>query len=626
MIGRWFDFSHEHGSDKHNAPASLTPSIPRARVAIGRVGSVAPRSFRLRHLLLGAAATTTLFLPLGGRAWAQCAPDNPAPGQTVSCSGSDNDGLTITDTSADVLVQGGATVNGDGLRVLGNSNNTVTNGGTIQSNSGNAIEFSGVAGTIKILENSGTLNGDFRGTGDGRIVIRQNGNFNFGIDIDGNGDNSLFLFQGKGISGPVNIVGSSNFIDNYGTFNNGLSLTGTSRNFLVNRGGAQVSGPFSLTGDGQNSVVNEGTLNNGLTINSDGFSFVVNNVGANISGDIVSFGQSGDTVDNAGVINNGIDLRDGEDIVINRADGNGGTIQGTINLGAGEDFFLQAGGTINGQILLGADDDFGAVTGGTTTSVVQAQDGDDGFFWTGGTIGGLDVGTGTDYAVLTGLTTAQLRPGLRLDGGLGNDLLYWDTTKGDDVQRYVGWEDFVLANQSELTFANFAKLTLGDSGTGTGRLHIDATSRILAGNGTHTVAPTIAGQFVQVENAGLIDLTNAGTSTTDRFVVMGNYVGQNGRLALQTVLGDDNSPSDGLVINGAGALGFGATAIAVTNVNGPGAMTIADGIRVIDAASGALTTTDAFSLAGPVAAGMFEYLLFRGGVTPGTEQSWWACQ
>lgn len=409
MTSRWFDFSHEHGRDERHAPPFLSPSTPRASVAIGRAGSIAPRSFRLRHLLLGAAATTTLFFPFGGRAWAQCVPDNPAPGQIVTCSGSDNDGLTIIDTSANVEVQGGAFVTGDGLRILGNSNNRVINDGSVQGNSGNAIEFSGPAGTFKALENNGSLNGNFRGTGDGRIDIRQNGNFNFGIDIDGSGENNVYLFQGKGISGPVNIVGRINFIDNYGTFNNGMSLTGTSSNFVVNRAGAQVSGPFSLSGDGQNSVVNEGTLNNGLTISGDGSSFLVNKVGANISGDIVSFGQSGDTVDNAGVINNGIDLRDGDDIVINRADGNGGTIQGTISLGTGEDFFLQAGGTINGQILLGADNDFGAVTGGTTTSVVQAQEGDDGFFWTGGTIGGLDMGTGSDYAVLSGLTTAQLR-------------------------------------------------------------------------------------------------------------------------------------------------------------------------------------------------------------------------
>lgn len=153
---------------------------------------------------------------------------------------------------------------------------------------------------------------------------------------------------------------------------------------------------------------------------------------------------------------------------------------------------------------------------------------------------------------------------------------------------------------------------MGDSGTGTGSLSIDSSSTVFAGNGTHTVAPFASGQLVAVDNGGTIDLTNGGDSTSDRFVVQGNYVGSDGKLNLQTVLGDDNSPSDQLVISGAGARGSGSTAINVTNVNGPGDLTVNDGIRVVDARNGASTTGDAFTLNGPVGAGVFEYVLARG--------------
>ncbi|WP_395326970.1 autotransporter outer membrane beta-barrel domain-containing protein [Novosphingobium sp. BL-8H] len=57
----------------------------------------------------------------------------------------------------------------------------------------------------------------------------------------------------------------------------------------------------------------------------------------------------------------------------------------------------------------------------------------------------------------------------------------------------------------------------------------------------------------------------------DRFVVMGSYAGDGGRLAIQTVRGNDRSPSDQLVVNGGGASA--SAAILVNNVNGPGALT-----------------------------------------------------
>ncbi|MGB3388719.1 MAG: autotransporter outer membrane beta-barrel domain-containing protein, partial [Pseudaminobacter sp.] len=112
----------------------------------------------------------------------------------------------------------------------------------------------------------------------------------------------------------------------------------------------------------------------------------------------------------------------------------------------------------------------------------------------------------------------------------------------------------------------------------------------------------------------MIDLTNNNSNATDRFVVQGDYIGHDGDLNLQTVLDSDDSPSDRLVIDGGQAIG--STRLFVTNVGGLGALTLANGIRVINAINGATTTAGAFTLGGPVAAGPFEYLLFRGGMTP----------
>jgi len=64
------------------------------------------------------------------------------------------------------------------------------------------------------------------------------------------------------------------------------------------------------------------------------------------------------------------------------------------------------------------------------------------------------------------------------------------------------------------------------------------------------------------------------------------------------------------------------TSIAVTNFGGGGGLTVLDGIQVVQATNGATTQAGAFMLAGPVAAGPFEYLLFKGGVTPGSQHGW----
>ena len=99
-----------------------------------------------------------------------------------------------------------------------------------------------------------------------------------------------------------------------------------------------------------------------------------------------------------------------------------------------------------------------------------------------------------------------------------------------------------------------------------------------------------------------------------------NYVGRGGSVALNTYLGADGSPSDRLVIDGGSASG--RSGLRITNTTGPGELTTGDGIRVVQAINGGTTAPAAFGLSGPVAAGPYEYLLFRGGVTPGNDDDW----
>ncbi len=152
-------------------------------------------------------------------------------------------------------------------------------------------------------------------------------------------------------------------------------------------------------------------------------------------------------------------------------------------------------------------------------------------------------------------------------------------------------------------------------------LTIDSTSSLLGGQQQRSISPFTPGQLVTVINAGTIDLTNGGTSTSDILRVNGNYVGQNGRLLLQSVLGGNASPSDKLVVSGGQIAGN--TSIGITNVGGQGALTLGNGILVVQAVNGATTTTNAFTLAGHVAAGPYNYQLFRGGFTNGSGSNWY---
>ena len=90
-----------------------------------------------------------------------------------------------------------------------------------------------------------------------------------------------------------------------------------------------------------------------------------------------------------------------------------------------------------------------------------------------------------------------------------------------------------------------------------------------------------------VTNSGVIAPGSAAPglsgSPMGAFTINGNYTGVGGTMAINTVLGGDGSPSDKLVISGAGATATGTTTVHVTNVGGVGAETIGNGIQVVEA-------------------------------------------
>ncbi|AOS37398.1 autotransporter outer membrane beta-barrel domain-containing protein [Pseudomonas brassicacearum] len=298
-------------------------------------------------------------------------------------------------------------------------------------------------------------------------------------------------------------------------------------------------------------------------------------------------------------------------------DMSGGNIIGNLVTGFGQDTIILSAGRIGGNVSVSGGNDSITVSGGEILGEVRASAGDDQFQWSGGLIhSAVLMGDGSDTALLSNLDESLLATTPSVDGGLGQDALTFSGSTSSTGARYLNWETVNLTQGSRLDLDD--TLTLGDSATATGTLNIDSGSTLTSTQGV--IAPFTAGQLTTLNNAGVVDLAQGNTRTNDTLTVQGNYVGNNGQLHLQTVLGADNSPSDKLVVNG-GTL-TGSTAITVTNQGGTGAQTAQDGIEVVQAQGGAVSDSGAFSLAQSVSAGAFDYRLFKGGVT-GNENNWY---
>ncbi|RVA86405.1 autotransporter outer membrane beta-barrel domain-containing protein, partial [Mesorhizobium sp. M7A.F.Ca.CA.004.02.1.1] len=299
----------------------------------------------------------------------------------------------------------------------------------------------------------------------------------------------------------------------------------------------------------------------------------------------------------------------------------GGTIDRNLVTGFDKDTIILSGGTIGGNISVSGGNDSVTITGGTVGGDILMSFGADDFVWNGGGIiyGAVDLGGDNDTARLSNLTNANLGATDAISGGLGTDALTLDNVKLDGVSRLQNWESIDATNDTELTMDS--NLVLGDSGTGTGSLSVDAASTLYGGGFNTAIQAFTAGQLAQVTNAGRIDLTNGSTGATDSLTISGNYVGLGGLLLIQTELGDDSSASDKLVLSSGTASG--STGISVVNLGGAGAATTQDGIMVVQAINGATSGATTFALDAPVAAGAFEYYLFKGGVSAGSEENWY---
>ncbi|AZF52706.1 Outer membrane autotransporter barrel domain protein [Pseudomonas sp. R4-34-07] len=424
--------------------------------------------------------------------------------------------------------------------------------------------------------------------------------------------------------------GDDTYVCDSGTSTAGLTdLQGNNRLSLPAGGTGTVNGPVTFGAGEDRILIDDGSILGAVQQGPGIDDFVMN------GGRIPSLAQ-GDGLDTF-LITGGVIEREFVDGDVARQTGGtigrvdmklddnvyemtGGEILGNLVTGFGKDRIDISGtGSVGGNISTSGGDDIIRVSGGVIKGEIRASFGNDTFTWrNGGEIqSSVLMGDGDDTALLSGLTESRLAATPSIDGGLGNDQLTLDNTTSGNAARYVGWETVNLNNASRFDLAG--DFFLGDSTSNTGTFNIDGSSTLAVTQGA--IRPYTTGQLATLNNAGTIDMTTGSASAADALTVHGNYVGNNGQLWLQTVLGDDSSATDKLVVSN-GTLS-GHTQLAVTNLGGAGGFTQNSGIEVVQAVNGAVSSTDAFALKGSVSAGAYEYRLFKGGVTAGTENNWY---
>lgn len=423
-------------------------------------------------------------------------------------------------------------------------------------------------------------------------------------------------------------AGDDNYVCDSGSQPSLSDLLGNNSLALPSGGTGTVTGPVTFGPGADRVLVQSGTIAGALSQGSGIDDFIMNggqlqslaqgdglDTFTMTGGTIVGAFEDGDIAHMSGGTIGRVDMK----LDNNLFDMSGGRINGNLVAGFGRDTVLISNGSIGGNISISGGNDIVRVTGGDVGGQILMSFGDDSFTWSGGGLihGAVQLADGNDTAVLSALDQTLLETTPLLNGGPGTDTLTFDATTATGGARYSNWEVVNVSNASTLDLPD--TLTLGDSVSGTGSLNIDASGTLGASQGT--LAPFTSGQNVTLTNAGLIDLTRSGDVTSDRLYLVGNYLGNNGRLAVQSELAGDDAPSDRLVVS-QGSLS-GGTSLLVNNVGGQGGLTSVNGIQVVEANQGATSSNDAFTLGNNLSVGAYQYYLFKGGVTAGSEDSWY---
>ncbi|WP_143730491.1 autotransporter outer membrane beta-barrel domain-containing protein [Microbulbifer sp. GL-2] len=330
-------------------------------------------------------------------------------------------------------------------------------------------------------------------------------------------------------------------------------------------------------------------------------------------------------------ITNMVDGGDGDDtIILNERSSDVGDYigGGGIHGGAGNDniqildglSFHVWGGEGNDQITL---------DGGFIFNYLDAGEGDDFIHWDEGISNEIRGGSGSDTLIIDSYSfdgEAILDGGDDLSAEDGEiDTLIFKLDYRLDGNQLSNWERVVVWGSSKMIFSGSLNVGGGQDNEGNplglhvkwgGQAFFDTDEYVITGN---------------VANDGTIDLVNQKFNTVtikkDSDGNYGKYIGGNGRLWMDAILDDDNDASDHLRIEGDTS---GTTAITVFNLNGQGARTQGNGIKLISVEG--VSANDAFVLSGDFVTkddqqatigGAYAYTLHHNGVSENYDGDWY---
>ena len=555
---------------------------------------------------------------------------------SIIVSGAEADGIRLVTggTNAENLVVNAGSITtaaddvaGIRLRALRSSTDRIENSGSITS-SGAAAMGIAVTNSDNRATNAVTVNqsGTISALGDGGMGINVTGAADvsqlsggaidadrYGIRIDDGGTGRASVVSNQGtirISGTsatgsnrgagIFVIGDGHRLSNLTTgsitttesFNDGMAVQGK-RSVLTNAGTITTAGPTAygistLEGSSDNTVFNSGTVRT-TGSRARGVSVFGSDTEVINTGLLETQGRSstavylqGDRlrVDNSGTIRATGGALSGappsEGIFVNSV---ARSFTTTIINRPGAAIISEQGPairTLNGTVNI---DNAGLIRGGN------------GFALQGG----------------TGDINLTLRTGSRIvgtaDGGGGsNQTTLLGTGRIDN--RFTRFQTLTM-NGSDWTWAGVGDFRNSALNSGVFRLQSDFTGNVniapgavldAAGGFRPVIRPAPGQGVITLRNAGTIDLTGddlaalprvetpslqaqlASSGPFDRLRIEGNYEGQGGLLALQTVLASDNAPTDQLIVDGDTS---GATDLVIFNAGGTGDATTGDGIKVV---------------------------------------------
>lgn len=339
-----------------------------------------------------------------------------------------------------------------------------------------------------------------------------------------------------------------------------------------------------------------------------------------------------DITDSSVLVENIIDTGAGDDTVIlnNRQADIGDFFDGGgIDGGSGKDTIELLDG-LAFHVWGGTGDDYILLDGGFVYNYIDGGEGDDTIYWDEGVANEVRGGPGSDTLRIDAFAYES---GPILDGG---DDVHADDGQIDtltfildfeqDGRLLRNWERIVIWGSSKMEF--FGSLDVGGGVDTDGN---DLGLDILFGGLVQFIPRrfTVTGN---IANAGTLDLAYNGrfdivTLGPDADGRYGDYIGQDGRLWLDTRLNGDRSPTDLFTVEGSTS---GRTTVRITNRGGTGARTTGDGIKIVEVHGN--SAADAFVLDGDFVArdgqpaavgGAYAYTLHHNGVADPADGNWY---